>query len=81
MDDYYEFWCSHEMQIKKWWLYQSPNYASIAQGTMTPNAPTTIASNSYLIKGGNVGFSIKGHCLLLIMLWSPFALCEETTKG
>ncbi len=59
MDDYYEFWWSHEMQIKKWWLYQSPNYASIAQGTMTPNAPTTIASNSSLIKGGNVGFSIN----------------------
>ncbi len=23
----------------------------------------------------------KGHCLLSTTLWSPFALCEEITKG
>jgi hypothetical protein len=26
MDDYHEFKCDHEIRIKKWPLYQSPNY-------------------------------------------------------
>jgi hypothetical protein len=31
MDDYYEFRDAHEVEIKKWQLYWSPNYVSITK--------------------------------------------------
>jgi hypothetical protein len=31
MGDYYEFKCTHETQIKVWWLNYSPNYVSITK--------------------------------------------------
>jgi hypothetical protein len=34
--DYHEFKRAHEIQIKGWWLYWSPNYVSIIREIMAP---------------------------------------------
>jgi hypothetical protein len=42
MNNYHEFKCDDEVEIKEWWLYWLPNYVStikktmIASGMLTP---------------------------------------------
>ncbi len=47
MDDYYEFWKDHAIEIEVWRQHWSPSYASITHngvvndGTTMPSTPTT----------------------------------------
>jgi hypothetical protein len=41
MDDYHEFKHAHEIQIKDWSLYWSPNYVSITKGIVAPSGAMT----------------------------------------
>jgi hypothetical protein len=36
MDNYRDFRHAHEVEIKEWWLYWSPNFVSITMGTLVP---------------------------------------------
>jgi hypothetical protein len=54
MDDYHEFRHAHEIQIKEWRLYWSPNYVSITMGIMAPNGAMTTLNISPTNGSGNV---------------------------
>jgi len=63
MDDYHEFRCAHEIQIKEWQLYWSPNYVSITKGIMAPSGAMTILGISSARGNGNTsgGGSTRSH--------------------
>ncbi len=57
MDDYHEFRCAHEIQIKQWWLYQSPKYASIIKRIVDPSGAMIIPNISLTSGSGSVNGS------------------------
>lgn len=58
MDNYHDFKCAHEVEIKDWQLYWSPNFVSIAMGTMVPtNVDVAFSSN---VTSGNRNASSNG---------------------
>jgi hypothetical protein len=54
MDDYHEFKCAHEIQIKEWRLYWSPNYVFITRGIMALSGAMVTPSISLASGGGSV---------------------------
>ncbi len=57
MDDYHEFKCAHDIQIKKWRLYWSPNYVSITMGIVAPSGATTTFGINLTSGNGNASGS------------------------
>ncbi len=53
MDDYYEFKCVHEIQIKEWQFYWSPNYVFITKGIVAPSGATATLSINLASGNGN----------------------------
>jgi hypothetical protein len=53
INDYHEFRHAHEIQIKEWRPYWSPNYVFITMGIMAPNGATTTLSTSSASGSGN----------------------------
>jgi hypothetical protein len=86
MGDYYKFKCTHETQIKEWWLNYSPNYVSITKGIMVPsdvmtsNATMTISTKNLVSGNARIGISTNGKNPLLIFNPSVefFCNCEKT---
>ncbi len=62
MDDYHDFKHAHEIQIKEWWQYWSPNYVSITRVIMAPSgAMATPSNNSTSGSGSAIGNGTIGN--------------------
>ncbi len=85
MGDYYGFKCTHETQIKEWWLNYSPNYVSITKGIMAPNvvmisnATMTISRNNSVSGNARISTSTNGKNPLFVFNPSAefFCNCEK----
>ncbi len=86
MGDYYGFKCTHETQIKEWWLNYSPNYVSMTKGTMAPsvvitsNATMTISRDNLVSGNARTCIFTNGKNPLFIFKPSVefFCNCEKT---
>jgi hypothetical protein len=82
MDDYHEFKCAHEVQIKERYLYWSPNYVSIIMGLkaisgaiISPNSNAVSGSKNVngneTIGSGGIGLSINTQLKAFFPTFNP----------